>query len=79
MKVPCKLCVVYASCKTKETIKCDKLYNYVRKTNRFPQRILPNTIEIGEAKGITFFPSPKHKAYTIKSDWEWRYSRRYSK
>jgi hypothetical protein len=59
MKVPCKLCIAYAACKCKEVIECDKLYNYIKKTSRFPQRILPNTCEIGGAQGVVFYTNRK--------------------
>lgn len=61
MKVPCKLCITYAVCKCKETIRCDKLFNYVKTTNRYPQRILPNTLDIGQMEGSTFFTNRKAK------------------
>ena len=61
MKVPCKLCVTYAICKCKETIECDKLFNYIKNTDRYPQRILPNTSEIGAVDGYVFYTNKRSR------------------
>ncbi len=44
-KFPCEECIVYAICKQKAEIKCNELYLYVDKRNRFPKE-LPNTTKI---------------------------------
>ena len=44
-KCPCEECIVYAICKQKVKIRCNELYLYVNKRNRFP-RELPNATKI---------------------------------
>jgi len=44
-KFPCIECIIYAMCKYKEIIKCEKLYSYVESRNSFPKE-MPSLIQL---------------------------------
>ena len=73
IKFPCKKCVLYAMCVSKETIRCTKLYGYIDNIS-LPllikkysiEKYLPNVIKVADDQVIKQPIGPNYRqAFTV--------------